>query len=162
VTPGVTLRTDHGPADLAAVVALHRECYATEWGFDERFAAHVEAPLSAFAAAGSPRERLWLAEEEGRLVGCVAIVAAAPETSQLRWFLVAPRARGAGLGQRLLGAALDFSRDQGYRRVMLWTVDLLGAAAHLYRRAGFRLIERRPGAPWGVPLVEERHEMELR
>ena len=161
MTPGVTLRIDHGPADLAAVVALHRECYAAEWGFDERFTAHVEAPLTAFAAAGSPRERLWFAEEEGRLVGCVAIVSAAPDTAQLRWFLVAPDARGGGLGRRLLDAALDFSRDQGYRRVMLWTVDLLGAAAHLYRATGFRLVERRPGAPWGVPLVEERYEMEL-
>jgi GNAT superfamily N-acetyltransferase len=162
VTPGATLRTDPGPADLVAVVALHRECYAAEWGFDARFAAHVEGPLSVFAAAASPRERLWLAEEEGRLAGCIAIVSAAPDTAQLRWFLVVPDARGTGLGRRLLDAALDFSRGQGYRRVMLWTVDLLRAAAHLYRAAGFRLVERRPGAPWGVPLVEERYEMELR
>ena len=161
MSAGVTIRTDHGPADLAAVVALHRECYAAEWGFDARFATHVAGPLSAFAATGSPRERLWLAEARGGLVGCVAIVAATPETAQLRWFLVASDARGGGLGRRLLDAALDFSRDQGYRRVMLWTVDLLGAAAHLYRAAGFRLVEGRPGSPWGVPLVEERYEMDL-
>ncbi len=162
MTAGVTIRTDHGPADLAAVVALHRACYAAEWGFDDRFATHVEAPLAAFAAAGSPRERLWLAEREDRLVGCAAIVAAAPDTAQLRWFLVAADARGAGVGRRLLDAALAFSRDRGYRRVMLWTVDLLVTAAHLYQAAGFRLVERRPGSPWGVSLVEERYEMDLR
>lgn len=159
--PPWTIRCDPSPADLTGVVALHRECYAAEWGFDGRFAAHVEGPLAACATAGSPRDRIWLAEREGRLIGCVAIVAAGPDTAQLRWFLVAPPARGTGLGRRLLGDALAWARAQGYRRVMLWTVDLLRAAAHLYRDAGFRLGERRPGAPWGVPLVEERYEMEL-
>lgn len=161
MSAGVTVRTDHGPDDLAAVVALHRACYASEWGFDDRFAAHVEAPLAAFAAARSPHERLWLAERDSRLVGCAAIVAAAPGTAQLRWFLVAPDARGVGLGRRLLDAALAFCRDRRYRRATLWTVDLLVTAAHLYRAAGFRLVERRPGSPWGVSLVEERYEMDL-
>ncbi len=89
-------------------------------------------------------------------------MAGTDDTAPRRWFLVAPGARGGGLGRRLLEAALDFSRDQGYRRVTLWTVDLLGAAAHLYRARGFRLVGRRSGAPWGVPLVEERYEMDLR
>ncbi|HSE27058.1 MAG TPA: GNAT family N-acetyltransferase [Gemmatimonadales bacterium] len=161
MTAGIRVLTDPAPADLQAVVAMHRACYAAEWGFDERFVAHVEAPLAAFAAAASARERLWLAERDGRLVGCIAVVAATPETAQLRWFLVAPDARGGGLGRQLLAAALAFSREHGYRRVTLWTVDLLRTAAHLYHAVGFRRVEQQPGAPWGVPLVEERYEMDL-
>jgi GNAT superfamily N-acetyltransferase len=159
VTAGIQLRAGRAPSDLAAVLALHRDVYAAEWKFDERFAMHVEAPLSAFGATASPRDRLWLAEREGRLVGCIAIVAAGSDLAQLRWFLVAPEARGSGLGRRLLEEALRFARADGCGRVTLWTVDLLRAAARLYRSYGFRRVEARPGAPWGVPLVEERYEM---
>ena len=158
---GITFRSSRARRDVEAVVAFHREVYRAEWNFDERFVAHVEAPLAAFARAGSARDRLWLAELDGRLVGCIAIVAAAPGVGQLRWFLVAPEARSAGLGRRLMAEALGFCREQGHRSVILWTVDLLEDAARLYRAHGFRRVERRPGAPWGVPLVEERYELAL-
>src|SRR5437867_7870156 len=97
--PGpITLRADLRPGDLGAVVSLHGLVYAREYGFDPTFEAYVAGPLAEFALRGSPRERLWLAERDGRLVGCAAVVAAAPQTAQLRWFLVDPAARGAGLG----------------------------------------------------------------
>ena len=47
---------------------------------------------SAFVRRASPRERLWLAEKDGRIVGCIAIVEASPDTAQLRWFLVSQHA----------------------------------------------------------------------
>jgi len=111
--------------------------------------------------AGSARDRIWLAELDGRLAGCVGIVAAAPRVAQLRWFLVEPRARGLGIGKRLLDEAVAFSQAHGYRRVMLWTVRGLEASAHLYHSAGFRRVEEKAGMRWGVPVVEERHELEL-
>jgi N-acetylglutamate synthase-like GNAT family acetyltransferase len=58
----------------------------------------VAGPLAEFVKAASPRGRLWLAERDGRVVGCIAIVEADATTAQLRWFLVVPQERGAGLG----------------------------------------------------------------
>jgi GNAT superfamily N-acetyltransferase len=75
---------------------------------------------------------------------------------------VVPEHRGHGLGKWLLDEALAFAREAGYRRVTLWTVDLLRTAARLYADAGFRLAETRPGAPWGVPLTEQRYDLDLR
>src|SRR5438874_12089374 len=113
--PGaITLRTDLRPGELGAVVGLHGTVYAREHGFDATFEAYVAAPLAEFVRSGSPRERLWLAERGGTLVGCVAIVAASPETAQLRWFLVDPAARGAGLGKRLLAEGISFARQAEY------------------------------------------------
>jgi ribosomal protein S18 acetylase RimI-like enzyme len=160
MTP-TTLRTDLRPGDLGAVVALHGTLYAREYGFDATFEAYVAGPLAAFVLAGSPRERLWLAEQDGRLVGCVAVVAAGPDTAQLRWFLVDPAARGAGLGRRLLGEAVEFCAGHGYRSVILWTVSALTAAARLYRAAGFRKVEENAGRRWGVEVVEEKYELLL-
>jgi ribosomal protein S18 acetylase RimI-like enzyme len=160
-TPLITLRTDLKPGDLGSIVSLHGTLYAREYGFDSTFEAYVAGPLAEFVRSGSDRERLWIAERDGRIVGCVAIVAAAPQTAQLRWFLVEPSARGAGLGKRLLHEAVAFSKRRDYTRVILWTVSALEAAAHLYRAAGFTKVEEKPGRQWGVDVVEERYELDL-
>jgi ribosomal protein S18 acetylase RimI-like enzyme len=157
----VTLRTELRPGDLGRIILLHGTVYARECGFDHTFEAYVAGPLAEFARAVSSRERLWLAERDGVLVGCIAIVAAAPRTAQLRWFLVDPSARGAGLGRRLLDEALAFSKQCGYDTVILWTVSALTAAAHLYRSVGFRKTAEKPGRMWGVEVVEEKYEMRL-
>jgi len=156
-----TIRTDLRPGDLGAVVGLHGVVYAREYGFDATFEAYVAAPLAEFVRSGPDRGRLWLAERDGRLVGSIAIVPAAPEAAQLRWFLVAPAARGAGLGRRLMGEALAFCRESGFRSVFLWTVSALTAAARLYRDTGFVKVEEKPGRLWSVDVVEEKYELAL-
>jgi N-acetylglutamate synthase-like GNAT family acetyltransferase len=161
VQAGTTLRTELRPGDIGEIVRLHGVLYAREHGFDPTFEAYVAEPLARFAIAASPRERLWIAERDGAIVGCVAIVAASPETAQLRWFLVDPSARGGGLGGRLLDEAIAFSRERGYRSIVLWTVSALVAAARLYLARGFALAERKPGRLWGSDVVEEKYAREL-
>lgn len=157
-----TIRTDLRPGDLGWVVYLHGAVEARELGFDHTFEAYVAGPLAELVRRNSLRERIWLAEAEGRVVGCIAIVEAAEEgTAQLRWFLLSPEARGRGLGKRLLAVALAFCREAGYRRVILWTVSALTTAAHLYRAAGFRKVEEVQGQRWAVDVVEERYELML-
>ncbi len=157
----IDVRTQLKPGDIGYLVYLHGVLYAREYGFDPTFEAYVAGPMARFALAASPRERIWIAEDEREILGCVAIVSAGADVAQLRWFLVHPDARGAGLGRRLLNEALGFCRASGYRSVMLWTVSALEAAAHLYGVSGFRKVEERPGRPWGVPVVEEKYHLEL-
>jgi N-acetylglutamate synthase-like GNAT family acetyltransferase len=157
----IGLRHELRPGDIGAVVTTHGLLYSRELGFDATFEAYVAGPLAAFVLRESPRERLWLAERDGRLVGCIAIVADSEAVAQLRWFLVMPEARGAGLGRRLIDDAVGFCRQAGYQRIILWTVSALAAAAHLYKSTGFRRVEANPGRRWGVDLVEEKYEMDL-
>jgi GNAT superfamily N-acetyltransferase len=163
MTPAVpiTLRTHLQPGDLGTIVRMHGLLYAQESGFDPTFEAYVAGPLSEFVRAGLPRERIWLAEHEAKLVGCVAIVAASAENAQLRWFLVDPAVRGQGLGTRLLREAVLFCQEQGYRNIILWTVSALAAAARLYLAAGFTKTEEKSGRMWGVDVVEEKYELWL-
>jgi GNAT superfamily N-acetyltransferase len=104
--PGFALRHALRPGDLGAVIRLHGAVYAREHGFDLAFEAYVAAGLAEFATAPSGRGRLWLAERGGELAGCVAVVEASETEAQLRWFLVAPHARGRGLGRYLLAEAV--------------------------------------------------------
>jgi GNAT superfamily N-acetyltransferase len=157
----ITIRTDFRPGDLGAVVHLHGTIYGRERGWDATFEAYVAGPLSKFVLRADPGERLWIAENGDQIVGCVAIVAARPQTAQLRWFLVDPATRGAGLGRRLLREAVAFCRAAGYSRIALWTERSLTAAAHLYRAEGFRLVREKPGRRWGAEVVEERYELKL-
>ncbi len=160
------LRSDLRPGDIGAVVAMHGVLYAREYGFDVTFEAYVSKPLAEFvlraAEAAALRERIWLAEQDGRVVGSVAIVAESPSVAQLRWFLVDPEARGAGLGARLLAEAVAFSRAAAYERIILWTVSALSGAARLYAGAGFRRVEAIPAHRWGADVVEEKYELSLR
>lgn len=155
------IRHDVRPGDLGTIVRLHGMLYAEECGFDPTFEAYVAGPLSELVRRRTDRDRLWIAERERDFAGCVAIVGTSPDEAQLRWFLVVPAARGAGLGTRLLGEAVAFSRGCGYRTLFLWTVDVLEGAARLYRAAGFEKSEEKPGRLWGVDLVEERYVLRL-
>jgi GNAT superfamily N-acetyltransferase len=161
LTDVVTIRTSLRPGDLGAIVQLHGTIYAREYGFDPTFEAYVAGPLADFVRLGSDRERLWIAENDDQIVGCIAIVAATTETAQLRWYLVDPAARGIGLGKKLLHEAILFCKGCGYRTIILWTVQALAAAAHLYTSAGFRKVEEKPGKMWGVDVVEEKYALEL-
>jgi GNAT superfamily N-acetyltransferase len=158
----IIIRTALQAGDLGYIVYLHGVLYARERGFDPSFEAYVAGPLAEFVQAKNPRECLWIAEQDNRIIGCVAIVAASAKTAQLRWFLVDPIARGTGLGKKLLQHAIDFSKECGYTEIILWTESALTVAAHLYTSAGFKLTIEKPGRMWGVDLIEEKYELRLR
>jgi len=85
------------PGDLGWVVMAHGEIYAAEFGWDGSFEALVARIVADYAACRDPaREAAWIAELEGRRVGCVFCVAADEATAQLRILLVDPSARGTG------------------------------------------------------------------
>jgi GNAT superfamily N-acetyltransferase len=165
----VTVRHDLRPGDMGRVIALHGVLYAEEYGFNHGFEAYVAETVAEFGRLARPGlDRLWLAERarsEGRggaLVGSIAIVGREDGAAQLRWFLVHPAARGAGLGRHLVQEALAFCRAAGYRSVFLWTVTGLDAAARLYLAAGFRKTEKKPPAAlFGKTLSEERYDLTL-
>jgi GNAT superfamily N-acetyltransferase len=152
------------PGDLGWVVMAHGELYAEEFGWDTSMEALV-ARIVADYAGGTDRAHnaAWIAELGGERVGCVFCVSGDdPQTAQLRILLVHPRARGHGLGGRLVGTALDFAAAAGYQRIRLWTNHPLAAARRIYLRHGFTLIGEEPHHSFGVDLVGQTYELDLR
>ncbi len=152
----------HRPGDMGYVTYQHALFYSRNYGFDITFDSYVGDAISCFIKNQDPqRERLWIAEHRGTILGSIAIVKEREDTAQLRWFLLEPRAQGRGIGKRLLQGAIDFSIDRGYRKIMLWTVSNLEAARSLYARYGFSLTETQTHHIWGQNLTEERWERSL-
>jgi DNA-binding MarR family transcriptional regulator/ribosomal protein S18 acetylase RimI-like enzyme len=156
--PAVVLHPP-GPGDLGWVVQRNAAVYAEQYGWDAGYEALVARIVAEFAErAGGPdgrREAAWIAEVDGERAGCVLCVAreGEPDVAQLRLLLVEPRARGRGLGSRLVEECLRFARRHGYRRMVLWTNDVLVEARRIYERAGFELLESAPHHSFGHDLV---------
>lgn len=161
VAPDYILRP-HRPGDMGWVVHRHAALYAAEYGWDESFEALVAEITAGFIKNFQPaRERCWIAERDGQILGSIFLVQESASVAKLRLLLVEPAARGLGLGQRLIDECLAFARSCGYGQVRLWTNSHLFAARHLYQKAGFRLIESESYHSFGHDLVSETWALTL-
>jgi GNAT superfamily N-acetyltransferase len=159
-----TIRPLGQPGDLGWVIQAHGEVYAAEFGWNTEFEALVARIVADYAADHDPRrEAAWIAELDGRRVGCIFLVADRDEaaTAKLRILLVHPDGRGRGLGGRLVDTCVAFARRAGYERIRLWTNDPLTAARRIYVTRGFTLTDEEPHHSFGVDLIGQTYELRL-
>ena len=161
----VTLRAPRA-GDMGWVVEQHGALYAQEYGWNTEFEALVAEIVAGMIRAHDPTwEAGWIAERTTpngtERLGSAFVVRKAEGVAQLRLVLVAPAARGLGLGARLTDTCLAFARAKGYRKMVLWTNANLLAARALYARRGFRLTASEPYHGYGHDLVSETWELDL-
>ena len=101
--------------------------------------------------------RAWVAEDEGRPVGCVWLqfVEKIPHPSRGRWerpiayvtnVYVEPALRNEGLGAQLVDAAMSYARERDAAEAVVWPTP---RSVSFYRRAGFGA----EAAPLGMDLA---------
>jgi DNA-binding MarR family transcriptional regulator/GNAT superfamily N-acetyltransferase len=159
---GSYLLRPHRPGDLGWIVHRHGVLYAEEFGWGEQFEALVAGIVAEFLRHEDPKvERCWIAERAGTNVGAVLLVKETKSVAKLRLLLVEPAARGLGIGSRLVDECTRFARQSGYRKIVLWTNDVLHTARKIYASAGYRLVRAEPHHSFGKDLVGETWELTL-
>ena len=140
-----------------AAFAQYRGVYS-DWETLER----AVGRMSDLAA----ESKLLVAEEGGRIVGAVAYCPPfsepragffEPHWPLIRMLVVAPEARGRGVGRGLTEACIERARRDGAAAIALHTSPAMEVALSLYLRMGFRLERRVPdrfGVPYAVYLLE--------
>lgn len=159
--PAYTLRT-HRTGDMGWVVERHGTLYGAEYSWDTRIEALTAEIVATFLKNFDPaRERCWIAEIDGEPVGSVFLVKENDDVARLRLLIVDPKARGLGIGKRLVDECVTFARQAGYSKITLWTHAVLVSARRIYKGAGFRVVEEWVHDEFGKPEASESWDLEL-
>jgi len=152
----------HRPGDIGWIIHRHGALYAEEYGFDVTFEALVARVAAAFIENYDiHRERCWIAERQGHIVGSVMLVKHTEEIAKLRLLYVEANARGLGIGRHLVNECIAFARLAGYRKIELWTNDVLVSARRIYQATGFQLVREELHHSFGRDLVGQYWELHL-
>jgi DNA-binding MarR family transcriptional regulator/N-acetylglutamate synthase-like GNAT family acetyltransferase len=150
------------PGDFGWVVQSNGTLYAQEYGWDQSYEALVAQIVADFVKNYDPqKERCWIAEKDGENVGCVFLVKESESVGRLRLLIVDPKARGLGIGKRLVDECTRFARLAGYQKITLWTNSVLISARGIYQKAGYKLVKSETHRSFGKELVGETWELKL-
>jgi DNA-binding MarR family transcriptional regulator/GNAT superfamily N-acetyltransferase len=133
------------------------EQYFTELG--ERFEAGFDPGLSISAQAHEltpPAGLLLVARLREEPVGCGALKFHENAPGEIKRMWVAPRARGLGLGRRLLLTLERYAREAGITALHLETNRTLIEAIEMYRSSGYQEIEAFNDEPYAHHWFEKR------
>ena len=157
----ISIRHQLKSGDLGRIVSLHGEAYAPLPGFGQRFEAYVARTIAEYVLDNDARGRIWLAEQGSKLIGCTAIALRDDETAQLRWVVVDPAARGAGLGKALVTRAVEFAKERKCPSIYLFTTDGLTESQALYEKLGFQTTSNEITELWDGERPLVRMQLEL-
>ena len=156
-----TLRAPR-PGDFGWIIKRNAELYAQDYGWVAPFEGVCAQIVADFVNKfDATRERGWIAEIDGENVGSLMLANDGDGVARLRLLSVEPRARGLGIGARLVDEAIRFARSAGYRKIALWTHSVLTAARHIYQGAGFKPMRSEEHQSWGQPVVSEHWDLDL-
>lgn len=155
----ITIRTTLQSGDIGYVIYLHGVLYKKEYDYQLQFESYVAWGLHEFYSKYNPAtDRVWVCEHRGNMIGFMLLMNRG-NAAQLRYFLIEPAYRGIGLGKKLMNLYVEFLKACKYESAYLLTTDELPAAASLYMRHGFKLVENKKSEAFGKPVMEQRYEL---
>jgi len=153
----ITLR-EYKPGDPSLVCYFYYKLYEKQYHFNGSVEKYfIEGMADLFKDPEG--NMLWVVEKDEEIVGSIAIIKRGEGEAQLRWFGVDMSLQGMGMGHKLIETAMSFCREHHYKHVVLWTIEILKPARHLYGKFGFVKTETKPNNEWASQtLIEEKWE----
>jgi putative acetyltransferase len=134
INGAVTIRTFE-PGDETSFRQLNEEWIGRHFVLEEKDEQTFADPQKYILKAGGA---IWLAVQDGRSIGCCALLAMAEGEFEVAKMAVAPESRGQGIGRKLLERVIEDALGRGARRLYLETNRKLVSAIRLYESLGFR------------------------
>jgi ribosomal protein S18 acetylase RimI-like enzyme len=131
----------HVAALMRAFVEWHGERHAADRHIVESYfdpVAFAEELHNLPGEFAEPRGRLLVAEEDGKIAGCVALRDLGEGACEMKRMFVYSEFHGRGVGQLLGRALVGEARAIGYRKMLLDTGPAQREAQGLYRKLGFK------------------------
>lgn len=131
--------TDEDIADVRALVVEHAESIGVD-NFDSQ---NFDREIAEFPGEYAPPAGCLLIarDNDGAVMGCVALRKIEEEVCEMKRMYVRPEFRGRGLGKLLADEIIARARASGYEQMKLDTLPTMRAAVALYRSLGFQEIE---------------------
>ena len=154
------------PGEEEWVARLHERLYTEEYSWGPNFTYYAMKIALDFARKEkSPREELFVAEADGKIIGCIMLCETENlELGQLRLYAVERDFRGNGIGHALLSAFMAKAKEAGYKKLLLWTASPLVDAIAQYEALGFISTERVENTTWstiGQTVYEIKMEKDI-
>ncbi|MFC0471338.1 GNAT family N-acetyltransferase [Halalkalibacter kiskunsagensis] len=121
----------------------------------------LKESVRGFIERADSKENIFILDIGEKQSGSVSIKKVNDTTAQLGLFLVEPNVRGTGYGQKLVETAITFSKDCGFKTIILWTNSELKSARRIYERIGFELKKTQTQMLSNKELIEEKWELLL-
>jgi GNAT superfamily N-acetyltransferase len=118
----------------AAFEQLNREWIERYFTLEDADRELFSDPEATIIAAGG---QIFFVLEGGQVQGTCAVLRHDAHECEIAKMAVAEAARGRGLGDLLMQAAIRFARDSGARRITIVSNTVLEPAIRLYRKHGF-------------------------
>jgi GNAT superfamily N-acetyltransferase len=156
----ISIHNDFVPGDLGQLIRIHGIQNFQDYGFNELHEAYCARIAADFILDQSKgRSRVWLAKQEGKVVGSIFVVERPDNEAQLRLLFVDLSVRGVGLGRWLVEESIRYCRFAEFRSVYLWTVEGLDRAISVYKSVGFVRVSEKCIEDWGQSNVEVRFQL---
>jgi GNAT superfamily N-acetyltransferase len=126
------------PGDAAAFRKLNEEWITRFFRIEPKDELVFADPEGTILDAGG---RILFATAGERCVGCCALIRTGEQEFEVAKMAVEPSYRGAGIGRRLLHAAIEEARRAGAQRLYLETNHALTPAIRLYESVGFKHLD---------------------
>ncbi len=162
-SPGPSRLAAVRPGDIGWVIHRQARLYWAEHRWNDDYEGLITRILCEYQRDFDPSlDDGWIGWCGEAIAGSVFLMRGdEPGVAKLRLLYVEPWARGQGLGGKLVRRCIGRARQLGYRRMTLWTNDVLVAARRIYEAEQFQLIAEEPHYSFGQGLVGQTWRLEL-
>ena len=95
-----------------------------------------------------PGGQIFLVKEDDRIIGTVALMKIEDGIFELTKMAVTPAAQGKNIGQKLMVHTLDYAKQLGWKKLIIYSNRKLENAIHIYKKYDFREIPIEENNPY--------------